>query len=120
MGNVGGGGYTYGSNTFESLLAKLSIKYKANENGKFGAKGKGRVRVLETANPANAALDFFRTFSAAGSVSELDSGNGSKITFPNSKALIIYRASSKSGGPVIEISTNNMLDQKIHFVPRKN
>lgn len=117
MGNVGGGGYSLGANTFESLLAGLQRKYKASANGNFGVKGTGNVRVLEVTNPDRAANDFFTTFSAGGRVSELSGGKGYRVVFDRSTKFVVYRPTSKSGGPVIEIFDAHIRLQKIHFEP---
>lgn len=116
MGKGSGGGNSRGGWTFDSSLRLLQRKYGVDTNGKFGKRSNGSVRVLENSNPHKAAKHFYEVFSRAGSAAAIEPGSKYKVTFKGSKNLVIYRKTSRSGGPVIEIIDEKGQRQKIHFV----
>ena len=115
MGGGAGGGYVGRSLT--SNILRLSKKYPLDEKGKFGTKGEGEAQVLLSRNPERTAKEFFRKLSRGrDSLGPIKTGNGKRAVFRKTD-FVVYRPSSKSGGPAINLRIKGTdLDYKIHFL----
>lgn len=124
MGLGSGGGILKGGNRFSDNAPELVSRFKLNNNGYFGVKGKGGkgVRNLDSNSPARTAAEFAGIASKAYVSAKPIKGKGTLYRMRDG-GFIIYRTTSSSDStPVVELKVNGVAgikDQKIHFVWRK-
>lgn len=126
IGVVLGAGYGggLGSSSLGSLganISSLAKKYPLSSSGKFGTKGTGNSRVIESSNPAATAKEFFSKLGSGGRVSKLSNGKGEVAKFPDG-SRVNFRPKSGSGSPAVDISISGPkgTHYKIHFEKTKS
>jgi hypothetical protein len=120
MGGASGGGYV-SSGLLAKNIANLAKKYPLGPDGKFGKPGATTAQVIESSNPIETAKEFYEQLSLGSElISPLASGLGEQASLGN-RQFIVYRPSSKTGGPAISIRSKGRpgVDYKIHFLPEK-
>jgi hypothetical protein len=125
MGLGSGGGALRGGNRFSDNVPNLISRFKLNNNGYFGTKGKGGkgTRNLDSNNPAKTAAEFSAIASKAYVSARPIPGKGTIYRMRDGGYIIYRRISSSDGSPVVELSVNNVAgirNQKIHFTRRQN
>lgn len=120
MGGASGGGWV-SSGLLAQNIANLAKKYPLGPDGKFGKPGKATAQVIESRNPLATAKEFYEQLSLGReSITSLTSGSGESASMGN-RQFVVFRPSSKSGGPAISIRSKGSpdVDYKIHFLPEK-
>lgn len=102
----------------ENNVRETSKKYKINEQGYFGDKGKN-VRVIKTTTPIKTSLDFYQKLSQNGKTTALPNGKGTKSTLKDGTIIVHRTITSTKNSPAVEITifgSNLVKKQKIHFI----
>lgn len=121
MGHASGGGYSSPS-TLAQNLSKLSKTYPSDKQGRLGAKGRNKARLISTHNPSKTAESIYSSLKYGGKESRLPNGKGKLAIFPDGSRVIYRPVSSSDGSPVVEISISgpNGSSYKIHFIPKES
>ena len=116
----GGGLGSSGAPSLGANIANLAKKYPLGASGKFGTKGSGNSRVIQSENPKKTALEFFKKLGSGGRVSKLQNGKGSVAKFADG-SRVNFRPKSGSGGPAVDVSIAGPrgTHYKIHFEQTK-
>lgn len=120
MGAGSGGGYASSPSSaaaFRRNIERLGAKYPRDRQGRFGRPGRRPgVQIVRTRDPEKAAKDFYGTLATGGATSPLPGGKGWRSRFDDG-SLVVYRPSSKSGSPAVEITVIGKHGDryKIHF-----
>lgn len=97
---------------------RVAKKYKLNEYGLFGDKGKN-VRVFKSSDPVKSSADFYKKISRGGTEMVLPNGKGVQTRFPD-KSNVVYRVITKTpDSPAVNINikgSDKVRTQKIHFI----
>ncbi|MGX8685220.1 MAG: hypothetical protein ACSW73_00170 [Spirochaetales bacterium] len=110
----------YEDSSYAQNLANTAQHFEMNEMGLFGKKGVGKkVRIIETDNPMNSAMNFYSQISEGGLNRYVENHHGIKA-FLSDGVDILFRPYPKTiDSPAVEIKvTLGELIQKIHFIQR--
>lgn len=120
MGAGSGGGYASSPSSaaaFQRNLERLASRFPRDRQGRFGKPGRRPgVQSVRTRDPEGTAKAFYGTLATGGVEKPLPGGKGWRSRFDDG-SLVVYRPSSKSGSPAVEITVNgaNGDRYKIHF-----
>ncbi len=117
------GGSNSATEDIRSNLEKLKRQFGISQNGNFGKKGRGRSRVIQSADADEAAASFWSRFSSGGSVFHISDGVIG-VRFPDGSFATFRPKTSSPGSPAITISLEGAVSgvnprQKIHFENEK-
>ena len=110
----------YEDSSYAQNLTNTAQHFEMNEDGLFGKKGlEKKVRILETHNPMNSAMNFYSEISEGGLNEYFGNHHGIKAIL-NDGVEVSFRPYPKTeGSPAVEVKvTLGELIQKIHFVQR--
>jgi|LauGreDrversion4_2_1035121.scaffolds.fasta_scaffold121367_4 hypothetical protein len=121
MGHASGGGYSSPGGLSQNL-GKLLNKFPSDRQGRLGAKGRNKARLIASDNPAKTSEDVYSALKSGGKESRLPNGKGRLTAFPDGSRVIHRPVSSSDGSPVVEISIKgpNGSSYKIHFIPKES
>jgi hypothetical protein len=113
------GGSNSATENIRSNLEKLKRQFGISQNGNFGKKGRGRSRVIQSADADETAASFWSRFSSGGSVFKISDGVIG-VRFPDGSFATFRPKTSSPGSPAITISLEGAVSgvnprQKIHF-----
>jgi len=122
MGHHSGGSNSATEN-LGSNLEKLKRKFGVSQNGNFGRKGRGRSRVIKSANADATAESFWSRLVSGGRVFQISDGVVG-VRFPDGSFATFRPKTSSPGSPAITISLEAAIAginprQKIHFENEK-
>lgn len=124
MGSGPGPMALWAGRTFVDNLPELSERFALKPSGYFGSKTprNGRVRIIESVDPAKDAYDFQSPAGNNPSVFKVIDGGKEHVMRMRDGTIITYRRYSNSDGtPVVELSlvdAPGVRNQKIHFVKK--
>lgn len=124
MGSGPGPMALWAGRTFVDNLPELSERFALKPSGHFGSKTprNGRVRIIESVDPAKDAYDFQSPAGNNPSVFKVIDGGKGHVMRMRDDTIITYRRYSNSDGtPVVELSlvdAPGVRNQKIHFVKK--
>ncbi len=120
MGAGSGGGYASSPSSaaaFQRNIERLASRFPRDQQGRFGKPGRRPgVQIVRTPDPGKTAKQFYGTLGAGGVEKPLPGGKGWRRRFDDGSS-VVYRPSSKSGSPAVEITVTgaNGDRYKIHF-----